>query len=90
MLQPTSFGAVHTELEADASMLDEAFGEDATVVAVNMLGNGVSFSYGEIPDGEYIDEFGAGSGLRLQLRPMPRLHRGASLQPKQHPRGLRS
>ena len=31
-------------------------------------GNGVSFSYGEIPDGEYIDEFGAGSGLRLQLR----------------------
>ena len=26
VLQPTSFGAVHTELEADAGMLDEAFG----------------------------------------------------------------
>ena len=47
VLQPTSFGAVHTELEADASMLDEgASVKTPTVVAVNMLGNGVSFSPG--------------------------------------------
>jgi len=65
VLQPTSFGAVHTELEADASMLDEAFGEDATVVAVNMLGNGVSFSPG---DGGYPDLVSIDDNARLQKK----------------------
>lgn len=65
VLQPTSFGAVHTELEADAGMLDEAFGEDATVVAVNMLGNGVSFSPG---DGGYPDLVSIDDNARLQKK----------------------
>ena len=46
-------------------MIPHRFGEDATVVAVNMLGNGVSFSPG---DGGYPDLVSVDDNARLQKK----------------------